>query len=103
MRNSSSKKIYLFILAITILLAGLFFITKKRLNSSGYRTTESLYTLENGYSFAAIQVCGMKDSELEERINESLCSCFFILEKPWLVQSNIESNPRWFIAGQNNT
>ena len=91
MRNSSSKKIYLFILAITILLAGLFFITKKRLNSSGYQITESQYTLENGYSFAAIQVRGMKDSELEERINESLCSCFFILEKPWFVQSNIES------------
>ena len=66
------KKIYLFILAITILLAGLFFTSKKRLNSSGYQITELQYTLENGYSFAAIQVCGMKDSELEERINESL-------------------------------
>lgn len=48
-------------------------------NNCGYQVYESQYTLDNGYSFTNIQVCGMKDKDLEKKINESLNSCFYIL------------------------
>lgn len=91
------KKLGKWVLVSAILFICIVFVRKQNNSTEAsqltYQITESQYTLENGYSFAAIQVCGMKDSKLEESINNSLCSYFFILEKPWFVQSNIESKP----------
>ena len=51
--------------------------------SRGYELCESQYTMDNGYTFTTIQVCDMKDKELEQKINDSLNSRFDVLRDCW--------------------
>jgi len=60
-------------------------------NNCGYQVYESQYTLDNGYSFANIQVRGMKDKNLEKKINESLNSCFYILSDTWFGEGKTKA------------
>lgn len=64
------------------------------LDEPGYQIYQTPYTLDNGYCFTSIQVCEMKDKELEKKINESLNSCFYILVSPWFEEgATIEREP----------
>lgn len=58
-----------------------------------YEVRESQYTLDNGYTFTTVQVSGMGDSELEEKINDTLNGRFYLLDLPWFTEENIEERP----------
>lgn len=57
----------------------------------GYEVYEETYTLETGCSFPCIQVCGMKDKELEDKVNNSLTQYFSILIEPWFLEERIRT------------
>lgn len=83
MKQYFKKKYILFIISlVTIGILTIIGINIPK-NNCGYQVYESQYTLDNGYSFANIQVRGMKDKNLEKKINESLNSCFYILSDAW--------------------
>lgn len=48
-----------------------------------YNVYESPFTLDNGYSFLCVQVSGMKDKKLEQKINSNLTKYFSILSDTW--------------------
>ena len=83
MKRYFKNKYILFIISlITIRILTIIRIIVPK-NICGHQVYESQYTLDNGYSFPNIQVCGMKDKNLEKKINESLNSCFYILSDAW--------------------
>lgn len=59
--------------------------------SCDYSICESSYTLENGYTFPCLKVYGMKDTELEDKINDSLTKYFFILTDPWFRDTRVSA------------
>lgn len=67
--------------------------TSEIITAYSYEIRESQYTLENGYTFTNVQVFGMGDSELEEKINDTLSSRFYLLDLPWFTEENIEERP----------
>lgn len=48
-----------------------------------YNIYETPYTLDNGYSFMCVQVCGMKDKKLEKKINRNLTKNFSLFTDKW--------------------
>lgn len=79
----------LFFLLVLILILGIGIVVFLRYDAVSYEIYESQYTLNNGYTFTNIQVCGMRDKELEKKINENLNSCFYILVEPWFAKDNV--------------
>ena len=91
MKQYFKKKYILFIISlITIGILTIIGINIPK-NNCGYQVYESQYTLDNGYSFANIQVRGMKDKNLEKKINESLNSCFYILSDTWFGEGKTKA------------
>ena len=91
MKQYFKKKYILFIISlVTIGILTIIGINIPK-NNCGYQVYESQYTLDNGYSFANIQVRGMKDKNLEKKINESLNSCFYILSDAWFGEGKTKA------------
>ncbi len=91
MKQYFKKKYILFIISlVTIGILTIIGINIPK-NNCGYQVYESQYTLDNGYSFANIQVRGMKDKNLEKKINESLNSCFYILSDTWFGEGKTKA------------
>lgn len=93
MKSSTRKWICRRMLIILIAMLMLVFcVIKLHLHAgTGYKTYESEYTLKSGYTFKNIQVCNMKDSELENKINKSLNSYFYILIEPWFREDRVRA------------
>ena len=91
MKQYFKKKYILFI--ISLITIGILTIIRINIpkNNCGYQVYESQYTLDNGYTFANIQVRGMKDKNLEKKINESLNSCFYILSDAWFGEGKTKA------------
>ena len=91
MKQYFKKKYILFIISLVTI--GILATIKINFpnNNCGYQVYESQYTLDNGYSFANIQVRGMKDKNLEKKINESLNSCFYILSDTWFGEGKTKA------------
>ncbi len=85
------KKKYIVVTFLIILGTLVFIRINIPKNNCGYQVYESQYTLDNGYSFANIQVRGMKDKNLEKKINESLNSCFYILSDTWFGEGKTKA------------
>ncbi len=64
--------------------------TDEEFVTCGYRVFEDKYTLESGLCFNTIQVCNMKNKELENRINNSLNRYLNILKEPWFGIDAVE-------------
>ena len=47
--------------------------------------------MDKGYMLTTIQVCDVKDKELEQKINESLSSQFKILSDYWFEETKIKA------------
>lgn len=58
---------------------------------SEYEIYEENYTLPTGYRFQCIQVSGMEDKDLEDKVNSSLTKYFSILIEPWFSEERIGS------------
>ena len=91
MKRYFKNKYILFI--ISLITIGILTIIRINIpkNNCGYQVYESQYTLDNGYTFANIQVRGMKDKNLEKKINESLNSCFYILSDAWFGEGKTKA------------
>lgn len=85
------KKKYIVVTFLIVLGTLVFIRINIPKNNCGYQVYESQYTLDNGYSFANIQVRGMKDKNLEKKINESLNSCFYILSDTWFGEGKTKA------------
>lgn len=85
------KKKYIVVTFLIILGTLVFIRINIPKNNCGYQVYESQYTLDNGYTFANIQVRGMKDKNLEKKINESLNSCFYILSDAWFGEGKTKA------------
>lgn len=66
--------------------------TKGGTGNPGYEICEMTYMLPGGCSFQCIQVCGMKDKELEDKVNSSLTRYFSILIEPWFLKERIRTH-----------
>lgn len=91
MKQYFKKKYILFIISLVTI--GILATIKINFpnNNCGYQVYESQYTLDNGYRFTNIQVRGMKDKNLEKKINESLNSCFYILSDAWFGEGKTKA------------
>ena len=91
MKQYFKKKYILFIISLVTI--GILATIKINFpnNNCGYQVYESQYTLDNGYRFTNIQVRGMKDKNLEKKINESLNSCFYILSDTWFGEGKTKA------------
>lgn len=91
MKQYFKKKYILFIISLVTI--GILATIKINFpnNNCGYQVYESQYTLDNRYSFPNIQVCGMKDKNLEKKINESLNSCFYIFSDTWFGEGKTKT------------
>ena len=78
---TKTAKVILLVLAVVAVLA--LIIVSEQLQGCGYQICYSRYMLDNGYSFKNFQICGMKDKEMEKKVNESLNSCFYYLSDEW--------------------
>lgn len=89
----TANKKWISISGVIVLILALIFIVVTLRRDAGikYEIYESQYTLESGYTFKNIQVCNMKDKDLEEKINESLNSYFYILIEPWFEKNQVEA------------
>lgn len=58
--------------------------------NSGYEICEITYTLPDGCSFSCVQVCGMEDKVLQDKVNNSLTQYFSILIEPWFLKERIQ-------------
>lgn len=63
---------------------------KTATQESLYEVYTSQYTLSSGYTMNIFQVSGMKDKELEDKVNESLNSYLYTLVEPWFLPENLE-------------
>lgn len=51
--------------------------------TGNYNVYEIPFTLDNGYSFLCVQVNGMKDKKLEQKINRNLTKYFSVFSDTW--------------------
>lgn len=78
------------IILLVILLAGILIVFKGKSEDNQYEVYISQYTLSSGYTMNIFQVSGMKDKELEDKVNESLNSYLYTLVEPWFLPENLE-------------
>lgn len=93
MVRKSNKKLMLCIIICAPIVIILISNIGGIISGNSYQVKESQYALENGYTFTNIQVCGMRDSRLEEKINDTLNSRFYLFELPWFTEEKIEEMP----------
>lgn len=86
-------KISLILVLIMIILP---FGSKHKVDTSGgpysYNIYETPYTLDDGYSFLCVQVCSMKDKELEKKINRNLTKYFSLFTDKWFGDEKTNEN-----------